>query len=212
VSDKLQTLNDDFAAMSKKKKDLEDNIDLCSQKLERAKKLIGGLGGERTRWGHLATSLEGRLQNVTGDSLIAAAFVTFLGHLSNEQRQEKLDEWHMILEGLNVPHSHPFNLQKCVNAEDWPEGWLSDDIYAIESAIIAENCDSWPLIFDPDGQAAAWLAAAHPRLLQTSTAHPEFALQLEMALQEGLPLLVELQKPEIPPILGKDKANRAEKS
>lgn len=41
VTDKLQALNDEYAAMNKKKKDLEDNIELCSQKLERAEKLIG---------------------------------------------------------------------------------------------------------------------------------------------------------------------------
>lgn len=87
MSDKLQTLNDDFAAMSKKKKDLEDNIDLCSQKLERAEKLIGGLGGERSRWGDLAAALEGRLDNVTGDVLLAAATVTYLGHLAPAGRE-----------------------------------------------------------------------------------------------------------------------------
>jgi dynein heavy chain len=43
----LQGLNDDFAAMSKKKKDLEDNIEKCRQKMLRAEKLIGGLGGEQ---------------------------------------------------------------------------------------------------------------------------------------------------------------------
>ena len=36
VTDKLQALNDEFAAMTKKKKDLEDYIDLCSQKLDRS--------------------------------------------------------------------------------------------------------------------------------------------------------------------------------
>lgn len=41
VTDKLQALNDEYAAMNKKKKDLEDNIELCSTKLDRAEKLIG---------------------------------------------------------------------------------------------------------------------------------------------------------------------------
>jgi hypothetical protein len=41
VTDKLQTLNDEFAAMTKKKKELEDAIDICCQKLDRAGKLIG---------------------------------------------------------------------------------------------------------------------------------------------------------------------------
>lgn len=41
VADKLQALNDNFDAMTQKKKELEDNIELCSQKLDRAEKLIG---------------------------------------------------------------------------------------------------------------------------------------------------------------------------
>jgi len=33
--------------MTRKKKVLEDNIAVCSMKLDRAEKLIGGLGGEK---------------------------------------------------------------------------------------------------------------------------------------------------------------------
>lgn len=41
VTDKLQALNDEFAAKTKEKKELEDQIDQCVQKLDRAEKLIG---------------------------------------------------------------------------------------------------------------------------------------------------------------------------
>jgi hypothetical protein len=40
-----QTLSDSMA----KKQRLERDIELCSQKLDRAAKLIGGLGGEKVR-------------------------------------------------------------------------------------------------------------------------------------------------------------------
>jgi hypothetical protein len=43
--------------MTTKKKDLEHNIDLCSKKLDRAEKLIGGLGGEKDRWTQAADTL-----------------------------------------------------------------------------------------------------------------------------------------------------------
>lgn len=78
VTDKLQALNDEFAAMTKKKKDLEDNIELCSQKLDRAEKLIYGLGGERDRWSDMAVSLGSRLINITGDVLLASGAVAYL--------------------------------------------------------------------------------------------------------------------------------------
>ena len=35
--------------MAKKQK-LEDNLESCEKKLVRAEQLIGGLGGEKTRW------------------------------------------------------------------------------------------------------------------------------------------------------------------
>ena len=53
----LQALNNEFDAMQIKKANLETNIDICTKKLERAEKLIGGLGGEKERWGLAAKEL-----------------------------------------------------------------------------------------------------------------------------------------------------------
>jgi dynein heavy chain len=53
-------LNDEFAANIKRKKELEDELNLCSQKLDRAEKLIDGLGGERERWSQTAERLGNR--------------------------------------------------------------------------------------------------------------------------------------------------------
>ena len=64
VEDRLQSLNDNFQAMINKKNELEDNIELCSQKLIRAEKLIGGLGGEKDRWTEAARLLGIRYINI----------------------------------------------------------------------------------------------------------------------------------------------------
>lgn len=52
--------------MTRKKKGLEDEIDLCSTKLSRAEQLIGGLGGEKARWTELARQLQELLSNIIG--------------------------------------------------------------------------------------------------------------------------------------------------
>ena len=93
MTDKLQALNDEFAAMTKKKKDLEDNIELCSQKFDRAEKLIRGLGGERDRWSEMAAALGRRLDNITGDVLLSAGTVAYLGAFNLVFRQEIIREW-----------------------------------------------------------------------------------------------------------------------
>ena len=47
-------------------------VDLCGKKLERAEKLIGGLGGEKDRWSAAARSLQDIFENLTGDVLISS--------------------------------------------------------------------------------------------------------------------------------------------
>lgn len=72
--------------MSKKKKDLEDSIDQCHQKMERAEKLIGGLGGEQENWKTSSNNLDFRLKQLPGDVLLSASIITYLGPMKNEQR------------------------------------------------------------------------------------------------------------------------------
>ncbi len=49
VEDRLAALQKTFQEKTEEKAQLEFQEDLCARKLERAEKLIGGLGGEKTR-------------------------------------------------------------------------------------------------------------------------------------------------------------------
>lgn len=49
VEDRLAALQKTFEEKTEEKAQLEFQVDLCARKLERAEKLIGGLGGEKTR-------------------------------------------------------------------------------------------------------------------------------------------------------------------
>ena len=49
VEERLATLKEQFEEKTREKEKLEEQVDLCAMKLERAQKLIGGLGGEKDR-------------------------------------------------------------------------------------------------------------------------------------------------------------------
>ena len=87
VTKKLQNLNEQFQMMVQKKEDLEANIDLCSKKLERAEKLIGGLGGEKDRWTEAARLLSNKYINILGDVLLSSGVVAYLGAFTVDYRQ-----------------------------------------------------------------------------------------------------------------------------
>jgi dynein heavy chain len=141
--DKLASMEAELKGQQRKKEQLESDIELCSVKLERAGKLIGGLGGEKARWeetalelakaqvspGGLATSLRKAASitlavlvtscspmcaswhysrraadncvgcfvclqvNLTGDMLIAAGAVAYLGAFTSSFRQQLVDSF-----------------------------------------------------------------------------------------------------------------------
>ena len=49
-----------------KKEELATQVGVCSEKLDRAEKLIGGLGGEKQRWDKTAKYLAVSYNNLTG--------------------------------------------------------------------------------------------------------------------------------------------------
>ncbi len=55
--DKLAAMESDLKANTLKKETLAADIELCGIKLQRAEKLIGGLGGEKARWQDTADTL-----------------------------------------------------------------------------------------------------------------------------------------------------------
>lgn len=87
VQDKLFKLEQQLETNKKKKLDLENQVDLCTKKLDRAEQLIGGLGGEKDRWSQAAKDLGVKYINLTGDVIIASGAVAYLGAFTSAFRQ-----------------------------------------------------------------------------------------------------------------------------
>jgi len=68
-------------------KEIEDKIELTKLKLERAEKLIHGLGGEKARWTAQIKELTHIYDNIVGDVLLSAAVLAYLGAFTFDYRQ-----------------------------------------------------------------------------------------------------------------------------
>ena len=73
---------------------------LCSVKLQRAEQLIGGLGGEKSRWTETAARLAAARAALTGDMLLAAAAVAYLGAFTAAFRTRLSDAFATMLGAL----------------------------------------------------------------------------------------------------------------
>lgn len=64
----------------------------------RAEKLIGGLGGEKTRWSQAAKDLSQQYDNLTGDVLVSSGIVAYLGAFTSAFRS--VGPLHIVAENL----------------------------------------------------------------------------------------------------------------
>ncbi|KAJ8664279.1 hypothetical protein QAD02_005941 [Eretmocerus hayati] len=208
VADKLQQLNDEFAECMREKKDLEDQIELCMQKLERAEKLLGGLGGEKTRWSETAAALGASLGNVIGDILLASGFVAYLGAFTILYRDSLVDTWHQACQAAQLPCSPPpFSLINILGDPVLVQAWfvhgLPADKFSVENGIIVSAADRWPLMIDPQGQANKWIKSFEKdnKLAVIKLTDHNYTRVIENAIQFGMPVLLENILEEIDAIL-----------
>ncbi|XP_075973125.1 dynein heavy chain 3, axonemal [Anticarsia gemmatalis] len=197
VLDKLQALNDEFAEMTRKKKGLEDEIALCSTKLQRAEKLIGGLGGEKARWTELAFQLQELLSNIIGDVLLAAGCIAYLGPYTVNYRKDIIVVWNERSRELNIPCSEQFSLittlGEPVIIRAWNIAGLPVDAFSIENGIIVQKSRRWALMIDPQEQANKWIKnmERENQMKVIKLTDGNYIRVLENAIQLGLPVILE---------------------
>lgn len=207
VSDKLQSLNDEFAECMREKKKLEDLIDHCMQKLDRAEKLLGGLGGEKTRWSDTAAALGESLGSVIGDVILASGIIAYLGAFTIEYRNELIKTWHKSCTEIKIPCDADFGLVKIlgepVEIRAWMIFGLPADTFSVENGIIVKNANRWPLMIDPQGQANKWVKNMEKqnKLQIIKLTDPNYVRVMELAIQYGNPILLENILEEIDAIL-----------
>ncbi|XP_056255668.1 dynein axonemal heavy chain 3 [Seriola aureovittata] len=207
VEDRLQSLNDDLAAMIKKKSELEDNIELCSQKLIRAEKLIGGLGGEKDRWTEAARQLGIRYTNLTGDILLSSGTVSYLGAFTVDYRIECQEKWHILCQEKKIPCSEDFTLSNTLGNQvairAWQIAGLPVDSFSTDNGIIVFNSRRWPLMIDPQGQANKWIKNMEKanKLAVIKLSDGNYVRILENCIQFGTPVLLENVGEELDPVL-----------
>ena len=207
LEDRLAELNNKLNEMQDKKKQLEFDVDLCGKKLDRATTLIGGLGGEKTRWTEVAKKLGDDYINLTGDVLLGSAFIAYLGAFTAAYRDEATASWTKICQERSIPCSPLFSMQivlgEPVKIRDWTIDGLPNDSFSIDNGIIMSNARRWPLLIDPQGQANKWIKTmeAKAQLCVIKLSDDNFLRQLENSIQFGYPVLLENVQEELDPTL-----------
>lgn len=180
---------------------LTNEFDNCTIILERANNLISGIGNETDRWKENISQIEMQLKNHIGDILLAAGMITYLGPFTKEFRDYLLAQWKTNCVDTKINCTADFSLQKVLYEFDDQKLDIPTDSYFVESSIIVQHSQRWPLMIDPQKVASNWikLMEKRNRLCVIRLNEPDSYRILENSIQFGLPVLLEKLKEDFDP-------------
>ncbi|XP_054451580.1 dynein axonemal heavy chain 1 [Pteronotus mesoamericanus] len=207
VEDGIATMQARYRECITKKEELELKCEQCEQRLGRADKLITGLSDERVRWQETVENLENMLENISGDVLVAAGFVAYLGPFTGQYRTALYDYWVKQLMIHHVPHtSEPTligTLGNPVKIRSWQIAGLPNDTLSVENGVINQFSQRWTHFIDPQGQANKWIKNMEKEngLDVFKLSDRDFLRSMENAIRFGKPCLLENVGEELDPAL-----------
>ncbi|KAI8842138.1 dynein heavy chain and region D6 of dynein motor-domain-containing protein [Chytridium lagenaria] len=191
VDKNVSALREDFGSKTRDAETLRSNLEKASTTIKASQGLLEKLSGEGKRWQAQVKAIYESIASLTRNSLLSAAFVTYLTPASEDLRQKCVGEWKQAC-GLQE-----YDFRKAMTTESeqllWKSQGLPSDILSLENAIAILNSKSTPLIIDPSSQAIVWLknflSAKKPEIVKQ---HDEnFLRTFELAIRFGKTLIVE---------------------
>jgi len=190
LDDEVQTLKARFAKTTAEAETLKVALQKTKETLDAAQLLLGKLSGERQRWEGQVVTLTSGLEALTFNSMLAAAFCSYLGSCPEDARRSALSEWCAKL-GVQA-----FDLCNFLSSESellqWKGEGLPADALSMENSLIILNSQQVPFIIDPTGSATTWLQThlSGKTLEVVMQQEARFMTTLELAVRFGKTLII----------------------
>ncbi|KAL8578359.1 Dynein heavy chain 2, axonemal [Nucella lapillus] len=205
---RMDELKKSYEEKLAQKEDLKKKADHMELMMDRARRLVEGLAGERIRWKQTVEDLQKQIGYLPGDCLIAAAFMSYMGPFLSEYREEITKKvWMAAIKECHLPHTPGMHfvdfMAKPTVVRDWNIQGLPNDTFSTENGVIVTRGSRWPLMIDPQCQAIRWIKnMERTKGLKTiDLQQSDYMRTLENAILMGLPVVLQNVQEKIDPSL-----------
>jgi dynein heavy chain, axonemal len=191
--------------------------ELTKARLVRAEKLTNALGDEGVRWSHTAEEIAKAIELLIGDVLAAAATISYQGAFTAPYRQDLNAKWISRCKEKGIPIGELATLRSTlgspVEIREWNILGLPTDDLSVDNGIMVKCGYRWPLMIDPQCQAALWVKNMEAKngLRVLKLTDNNFLRMLESSIRVGNPVLLEdvgeVLDPSLEPLLTKAISN-----
>jgi len=180
IQQRIESLRIEYELKMKEKDTLQRDAEKTAMFLDRATKLLDGVAEKRMIWDRTANELKENLENLLGNSLLACAFLSYMGPFLSDYREEIVHQiWEKEFNRNGIRFQTDFNFAKFMSTptmiREWNIQGLPRDNFSTENAIVATRNQSFSLckknkfdfhsirfvlslvVIDPQCQASKWI-------------------------------------------------------
>jgi dynein heavy chain 1 len=205
LEESINKYKEEYASLIAEAEHIKAEKQQVQVKTDRSTALLVSLSQERQRWESQTKGFARDLSTLVGDSLLAAAFMTYAGFFDEHYRQAFLmPKWAAALEKRFLPTRSSLSLVEMLSTPAqrlvWQSAGLPDDEVAVENAVMLQRFNRYPLVIDPSGQGLRFLmksrsasapGAGSSAVVKLSFLDGAFMASLEDAVRCGTTLIVE---------------------
>lgn len=196
---------EEYEKSKAEKENVENQKRLLDNKLEVAENFIGLLAGNNQRWKEEVTRLCDFKSRISGDCLLASAFVSYIGVFNSFFRTKIIQDWKTIITTKNIPITNDIEVIKILITEaeklKFKSEGLPADPISIENSAIIKWCTRWPLVIDPQMQCIKWLKGINVQKSIIQYKQKEWERIIGESIENGIMLIIEDVDQELSPIL-----------
>lgn len=194
--EKATNILDDFrkrfdTAMEEKIK-LQDETEITTRRRTAAEKLLIGFKSEISRWKEEVNQMKQYENELSGNCLLASAFLAYCSPFTYEIRQELLNnQWKKSLNEKNLLLTNNFQIQKFLSSNieisEWTSQGLPADEFSIQNGILTLHTNRFPYCIDPQLQGLLWIQQREKKgnLKILSMKDRNFLKHFELAIKYG---------------------------
>ena len=135
AQDRVIKLQNDTKQMNNNKRDLEKELQLTKDRLDRAAALIVLTKDQAIRWKQTVESMQAEIVNVPIDVFISTAAISYNGPFTGTFRKSLLDYWITVISAKDLPMSSDFQIAKVLGdpllIRDWMINGLPSDTVSV---------------------------------------------------------------------------------
>lgn len=194
LEESIEEYKRSYSSLIRNTEHIKTEMETVELKVNKSLRLIENLTSEKDRWKNSIAKFSDERLKIPGDSLLAAAFLTYSGIYDQRVREELIEKWRKCLQDSGINYDKTISILSLYPSND--KFSLEDNFNDTLDELTKENMlilklSKFPLLIDPSSESIHLLTRQlKSKVMVTSFLAESFVRDLENAVRFGGLLIV----------------------